>query len=231
MPAEQGAGILREWGAVTDVLRGRDRTGRDRTSPAGARPSRPPVVLLATLAALGAALSGLAVVAAVVLVAWVADSRSGASGADAVRAAADAWLLAHRGGLRLPAGSVGAVPLGLTVLAAVLLHRAGASLARASEITDLHAAGRAAAALAMAYALIAAAVAQLAATGPVSASVLAAGLGAALLAAAAGGSGVVRGAGLTESLAGVLPAPVPVVVRAATTGVLALLGGGAALVL
>lgn len=214
---------------MTDLRRGRDRPRA--AGAAGPVASRPSVVLHAALTALGAALSGLAVVAAVVLVAWVADARTGASGGDAVRAAADAWLLAHRGGLRLPAGSVGAVPLGLTVLAAVLLHRAGASLARAVEVTDLPAAARAAGALTAVYALATAAVARLAAAPTVAASALAAGIGAALLAAAAGGSGVVRGADLGAALRAVLPAPVPAVARAAATGVLALLGAGAALVL
>jgi hypothetical protein len=215
---------------VTDVLR-----GRDRPATGGSPSPRPSVVLHATLVALGAALSGLAVVAAAVLVGWVADTRTGASGGDAVRAAADAWLLAHRAGLRFPTGggtgTVSLVPLGLTALAAVLLHRAGASLARAVPVPDLRAAGGAVAALAVAYGLVAAVVARLAATGTVSASAPGAALGAALLAAGAGGWGVIRGAHLDRALRSALPAAVPAVVGAAAVGAGALLAAGAALVL
>src|SRR4029079_18262074 len=67
------------------------------------------------------------------------------------------------------AGPVRAAPrrvrrVGLTVLASVVLHRAGASLARAVEVPDLAAAGRAVAALAVPYALLAAAGAAAAGT-------------------------------------------------------------------
>jgi hypothetical protein len=99
-----------------------------------------------------------------VLVAWVADAGPGSTGTDAIRAAADAWLLAHGGGLTVPAGHLRGIPLGLTVLAAVVLHRAGASLARAVEVPDLAAAGRAVAALAVPYALLAGGVAEVAGT-------------------------------------------------------------------
>lgn len=211
---------------MTDVLR-----GRQRSRPAGPAAHRPSVVLHGGLAALAAAVSGLAVLAAVVLVAWVADARSGSSGGDAVRAAADAWLLAHGGGLSLPTGRVRGVPLGLSLLAGVVLHRAGASLARAVSVTDLRSAARATGALTAVYGLAAAAVARLAATEAVSSSAVAAGLGATVLAAAAGGSGVVRGADRTDALREVLPAWVPPLARAVAVAVLGLLGAGLALVL
>ncbi|HVE29665.1 MAG TPA: DUF6350 family protein, partial [Mycobacteriales bacterium] len=139
---------------------------------AGAAPPavRPSVVLHGSLVAAAAVLSGLATLAAVVLVAWVADAGPGSTGTDALRAAADAWLLAHGGGLTVPAGDLRGIPLGLTVLAAIVLHRAGASLARAVEVPDLRAAGRAVAALAVPYALLAAAIAKVAATGTAAAS-------------------------------------------------------------
>jgi len=100
------------------------------------------ILLAGAVAAAGAALSGIAVVAAVVLVAWVTDSRTGASAGEAVRTAAAAWLLAHHGTLRLPSGTVAAVPLGLTVLPAVLLHRAGVSMARSLGVGSLGVATR-----------------------------------------------------------------------------------------
>lgn len=211
---------------MTDVLRDRQRP----TRPASATGS-PSVVVHGALAALAAAVSGLAVLAAVVLVAWVADARAGSSGADAVRAAADAWLLAHGGGLRLPAGRIAGLPLGLTLLAAVVLHRAGASLARAVDVTDLRSAGRATGALTAVYGLTAALVARVAATGTASASAVLAGMGAALLAGLAGGLGVIRGADLSDALRAAVPAPVPALVRAAGVAVLGLLAAGLLLVL
>jgi Family of unknown function (DUF6350) len=189
------------------------------------------VVLHGSLVAAAAALSGLATLAAVVLVAWVADAGPGSTGADAVRAAADAWLLAHGGGLTVPAGHLRGIPLGLTVLAAVVLHRAGASLARAVEVPDLPAAGRAVAALAVPYALLAAAVAEVAGTGTAASSAPLAGIGALLLAAVAGGHGVLRAAGLGPALVRRVPSWLPAVARAVLAGVAALVAAGLALLL
>ncbi len=211
-------------------------------------------VLAGTVAAAGAALSGVALIAAVVLVAWATDSRTGASARDALRTAADAWLLAHRGTLRLPSGTVAVVPLGLTVLPAVLLHRAGVSVARTLGLADrapgrrrpaesaptggsaasgrpaLREAARAVAALAAAYGVLAAIVAGIAGTPTVAVGPFSAGAGAALLAAAAGGVGLLRAARLGPALAELLPPAVPVVARAAAAAVGMLLAAGAALV-
>ena len=169
-------------------------------------------MLHGSLVAAAAALSGLATLAAVVLVAWVADAGPGSTGTDALRAAADAWLLAHGGGLTVPAGHVRGIPLGLTVLAAVVLHRAGASLARAVEVPDLRAAGRAVAALAVPYALLAAAIAEgRRRPGPRPSSAPLAGIGALLLAGLAGGRGVLRAAELGPALARRVPSWLPAV--------------------
>jgi uncharacterized protein DUF6350 len=211
---------------VTDV---RQRRG---AGPASGPPAvRPSVVLHGGLVAAAAALSGLATLAAVVLVAWVADAGPGSTGTDAIRAAADAWLLAHGGGLTVPAGHLRGIPLGLTVLAAVVLHRAGASLARAVEVPDLPAAGRAVAALAVPYALLAAAVAEVAGTGTAASSAPLAGIGALLLAAVAGGRGVLRAAGLGPALVRRVPSWLPAVARAVLAGVAALVAAGLALLL
>ena len=211
---------------MTDV---RQRRG---AGPASGPPAvRPSVVLHGSLVAAAAALSGLATLAAVVLVAWVADAGPGSTGTDAIRAAADAWLLAHGGGLTVPAGHLRGIPLGLTVLAAVVLHRAGASLARAVEVPDLAAAGRAVAALAVPYALLAAAVAAVAGTATAASSPPLAGIGALLLAAAAGGRGVLRAAGLGPALLRRVPSWLPAVGRAVLAGVAALVAAGLALLL
>jgi Family of unknown function (DUF6350) len=211
---------------MTDV---RQRPGA--VPPAAPRAVTPSVVLHGSLIAAAAALSGLAAPAAVVLVAWVADAGPGSTGTDAVRAAADAWLLAHGGGLTVPAGHVRGIPLGLTVLAALVLHRAGASLARAVEVPDLRAAGRAVAALAVPYGLLAAAIAKVAATGTAASSAPLAGVGALLLAGLAGGRGVLRAAELGPALVRRVPAWLPAVARAVVTGVGALVAAGLAVLL
>jgi hypothetical protein len=210
---------------VTELLRRHDRSG-----VAGDDPPAPSTVLHAVLAGPVAALSGLAVLAAVVLITWVADASVGSSGGDAVRAAALAWLLGHGGGLSLAGGRIDAVPLGITVLAVVLLHRAGASVARAVEPADLRAAARATGALTGSYALTAAAVAKIAATDALSSSAFRAGVGAAVLAAAACGSGVLRAADLVGVLRDALPVPVPAVARSAAFAVAGLVGAGTLLV-
>ena len=208
---------------MTETLRRREAGG-------AAEGGGPSAVVHAVLAGLVAALSGLAVLAAVVLVTWVADAAVGSSGGDAVRAAGFAWLLGHGGGLSVPGGHVSAVPLGVTAIAAVLLHRAGASVGRAAEPADLTAAAKATGALTGAYALTALVVALLTGTGTLSSSAWRAGLGAARLAAVAGGCGLVRAANLTGAVKDALPDPVPAIARGAALAVAALAAAGALLV-
>jgi hypothetical protein len=222
---------------VTDVLRGRGRpSGKDpgdtgaehRESGADDLAGHTSSPVAASIAAFGVALTGLAVLTAVVLVAWVTDTRGTASAGAAVRLAADAWLLAHGGVLSIPGGSVDAVPLGLTVLPALLLYRAGGALAGGPAGRDLGSAARSVGGLAALYGAIAAVVAHAAGTPTARVGPLSAAAGAAVLALAAAGTGLVRAAGLTGSLSAVLPRPVPVVARAAVFAVLGLLAAGAA---
>ena len=101
----------------------------------------------------------------------------------------------------------------------------------AVEVPDLRAAGRAVAALAVPYALLAAAIAEVAATGTAASSAPLAGIGALLLAAAAGGRGVLRAAGLGPALVRRVPSWLPAVARAVLAGVAALVAAGLALLL
>ena len=96
---------------------------------------------------------------------------------------------------------------------------------------DLRAAGRAVAALAMPYGLLAAAIAKVAATGTAAASAPAAGVGALVLAGLAGGRGVLRSAELGPALARRVPAWLPAVARAVVAGVGALVAAGLAVLL
>ncbi|MFC7645132.1 DUF6350 family protein [Streptosporangium lutulentum] len=89
--------------------------------------------MLAAAWTLGA---GLAVLTTLTLVGWVASPR-GALGAGlpgVFRTAAQLWLAAHHAGFAIPGGSVGLLPLGLTVLPAFLLYRAGIWMARDADL-------------------------------------------------------------------------------------------------
>jgi hypothetical protein len=87
-------------------------------------------VLTGITAALAAAAVGLLLVEAVCLIAWIAEPRSAAPLSAALRTGAAFWLLGHGGRLGMPAGTVALIPLGLSVLFAALLARAGAAVAR-----------------------------------------------------------------------------------------------------
>jgi Family of unknown function (DUF6350) len=203
-----------------------ERVRREARRRRGGSPS---TVIVALGAAFGAAVAGLAVSAALVLVAWGADSRSTATTGAVLRAAVQAWLLAHHATLRLPVGEIGILPLGLLVLPAVLLLRSGTSLARALDLDDLATAAHATGALACAYSLVAVVLTGVAGTGGVHVSPLQALFGSAVLAVLAGGAGVLRGVGLGQAAFRALPAHVRLVVRAAGVAVGVLLAAGAVL--
>jgi hypothetical protein len=185
---------------------------------------------VAFLAAGAAALAGLAVTGAVVLVGW-GLSPSGASAGGAVRLAAQAWLLAHHGRLLLALGDIGLAPLGLTLLPAALLYKAGASVGRTlsfdqAEYARLSTAVKAIVALASTYAVLVVMVTGVASTDAVQVEPLSTLFGAFLLAATAGGIGLVRGSPLGERVLDLLPlgARAALPAAAAATGALVLAG-------
>ena len=163
-------------------------------------------MLLAALAAtVWAAAIGLIGVTLVVLLVWTADSRSGSSAADALRLAGAGWLIAQGAGLSVGGVGIGLLPLGLTVLPAALLFRAGSVLGRTLAPPTLADAGRATGVLAGSYGIVGAVAAALATHGTLHVSPLRALVSTALLAAVAGGSGLVRSSGLLPDLADLLP--------------------------
>lgn len=190
---------------------------------------RASTVIAGLSSALSAAFAGLAIVVAVVLVAWGADSRSSASTAEALRTGVQVWLLAHRGTLQVPGGSMGLVPLGLSLVPAVLVLRAGTSLARVLHVDDLQGAARATVALACAYAVVAVTMTGLATTDDVSVAPVPALTGAGLMALLAGGLGVLRGAGLRRRAFRILPPHGRLVARACGVAVGTLVAAGALL--
>lgn len=79
---------------------------------------------------------GLAVLTTLTLIGWIAAPR-GALGPGlpgVFRAAAQLWLAAHHAGFAIPGGRVGLLPLGLMVLPALLLYRAGLWMARDADL-------------------------------------------------------------------------------------------------
>ncbi|MGW4421556.1 cell division protein PerM [Streptosporangium sp. NPDC004631] len=79
---------------------------------------------------------GLAVLTTLTLVGWI-TSPQGALGAGlpgVFRTAAQLWLAAHHAGFAIPGGTIGLLPLGLTVLPAFLLYRAGVWMARDADL-------------------------------------------------------------------------------------------------
>ncbi|MET8337244.1 DUF6350 family protein [Streptosporangium canum] len=79
---------------------------------------------------------GVAVLTTLTLVGWIASPKGslGPGLPGVFRTAAQIWLAAHHAGFAIPGGSVGLLPLGLTVLPAFLLYRAGIWMARDADL-------------------------------------------------------------------------------------------------
>lgn len=112
---------------MTSLLPPSVRTGpADRRRPRGPSPAEAPrpLVALAALGGAAAALAPLVVCLAVGVVGWFA-SDAGSHGAprDGLRVGALGWLVAHGSGVRVDGVEVTALPLGLTLLCAVVLWR------------------------------------------------------------------------------------------------------------
>jgi hypothetical protein len=162
------------------------------------RPHRPrPLGVGAVLAGLAAPLSSLAVCAVVALAGWY-DADGGGHGTtrEALRVAADAWLLAHGAGLDLGTHTVTAVPLGLTALCAWLALRFGRHAAATCDVPDTRTLGFGVVVLAAVYAVVAVVTALLATAPGAAAHPGLAFLGGALVGGMGGGLGVATGAGL-----------------------------------
>jgi hypothetical protein len=202
---------------MTDLLT-RPRPVLD--APPAPAPPRP-AALSAALGAGWAAAVCLAGCVAVSVLAWLLGSTGSATGA--LEVGASAWLLAHGSPLVLSTGTVSMVPLGITALAALLLYRSGRWAALSSAVTGRRAACVTAGTLTGCYAALAVVVAVAAASAQARPDPLRALLGSALLAAAGGGLGVLRGAGLSPQLAAWVPVQLRAAGRGAVGGVLAML--------
>jgi Family of unknown function (DUF6350) len=162
----------------------------------------------AVAAALVAAGSALVVLWIVALAGWYGSDGGGhGTTTSALRVGTDAWLLAHASGLATRNATVTAVPLGLTLLCGLLCYRS-ARWAGGAEVDDLRGAGHCTVVFSGVYAVTAMTAALLASVPGAGPGPVRAFAGALVLGAAAGGAGLVAGAGLRGRLRTWLPVPV-----------------------
>jgi hypothetical protein len=187
---------------------------------------RPNTVLVGTAIAAWAGILGIAGVLLLVLLGWATAPHAGASLASALDISLQLWLAGHRTGLAVAHGHIGLTPLGLTLLLAWLLARAGRQVARATRVERLNQVARCVAAVAIPYAVMAALVtapARTAAIRPLTAQAFIAAL---VLAGIGVGYGALAEAGLRRALWDRLPkqARTPIAAGAAAAGVVVATG-------
>jgi hypothetical protein len=177
-------------------------------SPRPARGPSRPLLIAGGKAALAAAGGGLAVLVTLTLIGWITAPHVGLGGglAGVLRSAGLLWLVAHHVEVTVHGvGRIGLLPLGLVLLPAALLERAGRWLTHEGHVRRLRDAGYAALAIAFPYALFTSAVAVASGTAvavPSLGQAAAAGFGIALL---AGGIGAARGLAPWRALVGRVP--------------------------
>lgn len=141
----------------------------------------------------------------------------------------DVWLACHHIPLALPDGMFSLLPLGLVAFPALLLVRAGRRLAREAAVAGLRRAVLGTVALAVPYGLAAFVLALATLAEDTYAAPLTAAVGTAVLAALAGGYGVLRGAHAGHRLAALLPGQSRSVLVASAGAVATLVLAGAVL--
>jgi hypothetical protein len=124
-------------------------------------PNRP-MLMAGGVAALAAAGGGLAVLVTLSLVGWITAPHVGLGGglAGALRSAGILWLVAHHVQVSVKnVGMIGLLPLGLVLLPAALIERAGRWMTHEGHVTRLMDVGPVALCVALPYALFTGAVA------------------------------------------------------------------------
>src|ERR1700761_7917826 len=144
-----------------------------RPAPSSPGPSSPPpgstallpgrpVLMAGGKAALAAAAGGLAVLVTLTLIGWITAPHVGLGGGlvNTLRSAGLLWLVAHHVALTVHGvGKIGLLPLGLVLLPAALLERAGRWMTNEGHVRSLPEVAPAAASIAVPYAVFAGAVA------------------------------------------------------------------------
>jgi hypothetical protein len=173
-------------------------------------------------AALAAAGGGLAVLATLALIGWITAPHVGLGGGlvGVLRSAGLLWLVAHHVEVTVHGvGRIGLLPLGLVLLPAALIERAGRWMTREGHVTRLLQVAPASVSIALPYALFTGAVAVGSSTSAASPSLWQAVMMGFLVALLAGGFGAARGLAPWRTLAGRVP-PRP---RSVALGVVAAL--------
>jgi hypothetical protein len=174
-------------------------------------PDRSPLIA-AAIAAVWTAAAGLVTVLALSVAAWFAADKGSFGGA--VRVGVLGWLVAQGGGLHVGEVEITAIPLGGCLVAALLLYRGGRWVGAASGVRSVVDAIRATAVMASTYAGIALIAYAVTRTDAAHADLVRCIVAAIVLAGGLGGLGILRAAGLSESLL----APVPGEARALLAG-------------
>lgn len=212
------------------------RSGPATRRPGGlagdARPARPgadrPLVITGAIAACAAAGTGLVTLTMLVLVGWIAAPSAGAGLTGVLRTAALLWLIGHHVAFWLPGvGRIGMLPLGLVVLPGALLWRAGRWVVRAGGVRRVRHVGYAALALAVPYAMLAAALALASRSRLAAPSLPEAVVCPFLLAFTAGGLGGARALATWTQLSGVLPSRVRSLIVGAAGTLAVIIAAGA----
>jgi len=170
-------------------------------------PTRP-MLMAGGAAALAAAGGGLAVLATLTLIGWITAPHVGLGGglAGALRSAGLLWLVAHHVEVAVRGvGRIGLLPLGLVLLPAALIERAGRWMTREGHVTSLPEVGPAAISIALPYALFTGAVAVASRTSVAAPSLWQAAMMGFLIALLASGFGAARGLAPWRKLAGRVP--------------------------
>jgi hypothetical protein len=212
---------------MTDLLRPVRRPAVPSSDDGG---RRRPLAAEAALAGVGSPAVVILLLWALGLVGWfAADGGSHGSTRSVLRVASDGWLLAHGAHLTLDGAVVTASPLGLTVACAYVTFRFGSWAGATAPADDLRTAGLGAVVLAGVYAVVALLVSLMAAVPTAEPGLGLSFLGGAAMGGAAGGMGLVRGAGLGSALRRRLPVPVLSAGMTALGVVVAMVGTGAVL--
>jgi len=168
---------------------------------------------------------------AVGIAGWFA-SEAGSHGdtRDAIRVGADGWLLAHGGQLELTSAAVSVIPLGLTLLCAYTTFRMGRWAGATSSVEDGPGLILGAAVLAGVYAIVATLTGVLASLDAAQPHLGRVFVGGFVLAAVAGGPGLLAGSGRWPAWRERVPDFVLAVCTGAASVVLLMLASGALLV-
>jgi hypothetical protein len=195
------------------------------------RTRRRSLTVSAASAGAAAAATMLGICMALGLVGWFA-SEAGSHGetTDALRVGADAWLLAHGSHLQLAGATIGAVPLGLTLLCAYVSYRMGRWAGATCSVEDGRAVLAATAVFAVGYGVVAVVTAVLASTASAHPDLARAFLGGVALAAASGGPGLLLGSGRWPAARAAIPVAVRSVLTGAAFGALLMVSASALLV-